>query len=98
MFLNLVFVALLALLAWNATGYELVSGVVTHTIAPRERDWHSERPALVLACSGQNLIKVWPLPVESPWWEDLRCPHLVPGSVTIAEVEERRNGGCTRSV
>jgi hypothetical protein len=46
MFLNLAFVALLALLAWNATGYKLVSGVVTHTIAPCDLDWHTERPAL----------------------------------------------------
>ena len=30
----------------------------------------SERPALVLACQGQDLIKVWPLPVEQPWFED----------------------------
>jgi hypothetical protein len=48
MFLNLAFVALLALLAWKATGYEPVSGVVTHIIAPCERDWHSRRLALAL--------------------------------------------------
>jgi len=69
-FLNVAFVVLLAFLVWNASGYELVPGVVTHTIGPCDRDWHSERPALVLACPGQDLIRVWPLPVEQPSFDD----------------------------
>jgi hypothetical protein len=33
-------------------------------------DWHSGRPALAVACVGRDMIEVWPLPVEQPWWED----------------------------
>jgi len=29
-----------------------------------------DRRVLALACVGQGLIRVWPLPVEQPWWED----------------------------
>jgi hypothetical protein len=65
--LNVAFVVLLALVVWNAGGYELVPGVVTHTIGPCDLDWHSQRSALVVACPGQDLIRVWPLPVEQPW-------------------------------
>jgi hypothetical protein len=24
----------------------------------------------VVACPGRDMIKVWPLPMETPWWED----------------------------
>lgn len=68
--LNVVFVVLLVFLVWNWTGYELTPGVVTHTIGACDLDWHSKRPALVLACPGQDLIKVWPLPVDQPWGEE----------------------------
>jgi hypothetical protein len=69
-FLNVAFVVVLGLVARNASGYELLPRVVTHTLGPCDLDWHSERPALVLACPGQDLIKVWPLPPASPWWEE----------------------------
>ena len=59
--LNVAFVVLLVLLVWSWTGYELVPGVVTHTIGPCDLDWHSARLALGLACLGQDLIRVWPL-------------------------------------
>ena len=44
--------------------------MVTHTIGPCDLDWHSERPALAVACVGHDLIRVWPLPVERPWFVD----------------------------
>ena len=43
--------------------------MVTHTIGPCDLDWHSGRRALVVACVGRDMIRVWPLPVEQPWWE-----------------------------
>ena len=52
------------------TGRERVPGVVTHAIGPRNVDWYGERPALVVACPGQDMIRVWPLPVEQPWFGD----------------------------
>lgn len=26
--------------------------------------------ALVLACPGHDLLRLWPWPVMTPWWED----------------------------
>ena len=31
---------------------------------------YREQGVLVLACVVQDMIKVWPLPVVQPWWED----------------------------
>jgi hypothetical protein len=27
-------------------------------------------PPNLVACVGRDMIKVWPLPMETPWWED----------------------------
>ncbi len=43
---------------------------MARTSGPCDLDWHGERLALAVACPGQDLIRVWPLPVEQPWWED----------------------------
>ena len=51
------------------TGRERVPGVFTHAIGPRDVDWYGARSALVVACPGQDMIRVWPLPVEQPWFE-----------------------------
>ena len=32
----------------------------------------------MVACPGQDMIKVWPLPVERPWWEDSPNPEEWP--------------------
>jgi len=37
-------------------------------------DWHVDRGIVAVAGVGQDMIKVWPLPVEQPWWEDLDAP------------------------
>jgi hypothetical protein len=34
-------------------------------------DWHVERGIVAVACVGHDMIKVWPLPVEGPWFEEL---------------------------
>ena len=36
----------------------------------RDVDWHVDRGIVAVACVGRDMIKVWPLPVETPWWED----------------------------
>jgi hypothetical protein len=33
-------------------------------------DWHAERGIVAVACVGRDMIKVWPLPVGTPRWED----------------------------
>ena len=69
--LNLAFLVLLfGLTIWYQTGRERVPGVFTHQIGPCDVAWFGERSVLVVACPGQDLIRVWPLPVEQPWWED----------------------------
>ena len=69
--LNLAFLALLfGLTVWYQTGRERVRGGVTHSIGSCDVDWYCKRSALVVACPGQDLIRVWPLPMEQPWWED----------------------------
>ena len=49
---------------------ETASGVTSRPLGPCYLDWFSERPALVLACPPTDMIRVWPLPVEHPWFED----------------------------
>ena len=60
----------LFLVGWHGTGYEIVAGVWTHDLGPCALDWHREQSTLVLACAGQDMIRVWPLPLEEPWFED----------------------------
>jgi len=55
-------------------------GGVTHAVGPCDLDWHSARPALVLACPEHDMIKVWPLPVGWPWRADVPQP----GSARLA--------------
>lgn len=67
---NAILIVALFVIAWQAMGYEIVPGVVVHDIGPCALDWHREQSALVLACPGQDMLRVWPLPVVAPWWED----------------------------
>lgn len=67
---NALLIAALFFIAWQALGYELAPGVVVHDIGPCALDWHRARPALVLACPGRDMLRVWPLPFMSPWFED----------------------------
>jgi hypothetical protein len=47
-----------------------VPGVTSHPLGPCCLDWFSERPALVLACPRTDMIRLWPMPVEHPWFEE----------------------------
>jgi hypothetical protein len=51
---------------------ETVPGATSRPLGPCSVDWFSERPALVLACPRTDMIRLWPLPVEHPWFEDTR--------------------------
>ena len=33
-------------------------------------DWHVDRGIVAVACVGRDMIKLWPLPVEQPWFEE----------------------------
>ncbi len=67
---TVVLVVALFVAAWQALGYELAPGVIVHDLGPCALDWHRARPALVLACPRQDMLRVWPLPVVQPWSED----------------------------
>lgn len=78
----------LFLAGWHGTGYELVPGVWTHDLGPCALDWHRNRLTLVVACQGQDMIRVWPLPVVQPWFEDAapaRPAPLLPGCAARLE-------------
>ncbi len=82
---NVLLIVALFVMAWQALGYELAPGVIVHDIGPCALDWHRARPALVLACPGQDMLRVWPLPVVQPWFEDdapARPAPLLPGCAT----------------
>jgi hypothetical protein len=53
---------------------EIVPGVTSRPLGPCSLDWFSERPALVLACPRTDMIRLWPLPAEHPWFEDTGPP------------------------
>ena len=53
---------------------ETVPGVTSRPLGPCSVDWFSERPALVLACPRTDMIRLWPLPVVHPWFEEFWPP------------------------
>jgi hypothetical protein len=70
----LVLVALLAALAFHwllFQGREIVPGVIARTLGPCDVSWFENKGGvLVLGCPHTDAIKLWPLPIEQPWWED----------------------------
>jgi len=59
------------ILAWLASGRELVPGVTERPLGACVVDWHAKRGALVLACPRQDMTRLWPLPMMPPWFEDV---------------------------
>ena len=53
---------------------ETVPGVTSRPLEPCSVDWFSERPALVLVCPRTDMIRLWPLPVKHPWFEEPWSP------------------------
>jgi len=40
-------------------------------VGPCDVEWFERRgDAIILAYPRTDLIRIWPLPVEQPWWED----------------------------
>lgn len=67
---NVILVVALFVITWQALGYELIPGVIVHDLGPCALDWHRAQPALVVACPGRDMLRVWPLPVVAPWSEE----------------------------
>jgi hypothetical protein len=51
-------------------GRWLTPDVYTVPLGRCDVDWHVDRWSVAVACVGRDMIKVWPLPVERPQWED----------------------------
>ena len=51
-------------------GQEVVPGVITRPLGPCDVDWFENRGGvLVLGCPHMDMLKLWLLPVQQPWWE-----------------------------
>lgn len=70
---------MVALLLWLAQGRELVPGVLTWPAGRCDVMLFQVHPAVVVACPGQDLRKVWPWPPEAPWFEDNASHEAPPG-------------------
>jgi hypothetical protein len=67
-------------------GQEVVPGVIARPVGPCDVEWFEKwGGALVIACPHTDLIKVWPLPVQQPWYEDPLYPQRT------AEITEDTN-------
>lgn len=52
----------------------LPGGVFALPLGACELWAYGDQQAAAIACPGHDLIRVWPLPVMSPWFEDLPQP------------------------
>ncbi len=58
---------------------EVVPGVIARPVGPCDVEWFEKwGGAIVIACPRTDLIKVWPLPMQQPWYED---PFYPPSTV-----------------
>jgi hypothetical protein len=55
-------------------GRWLMPDVYTVPLSRCDVDWHVGRGIVALACVGQDVVKVWSLPVEQPWFEKEEYP------------------------
>jgi len=61
---------LVALLIWIALRSPPVGNVVALPLGTRGLWTYTDRQVIVVACPRHDLIRIWPLPVISPWFED----------------------------
>ncbi len=62
-----------------ATADELVPGATSYHLPMRCEVIYFDitlQPTrtLALACPGVDMIRLWPLPIQHPWFEDLKLP------------------------
>ena len=87
--LPLVVLVLLSLHWLLFQGQEVVPGVITRPLGPCDVEWFEQwGGAVVIACPHTDLIKVWPLPVQQPWYEDPITPQVT--------AMQRNNSGALR--
>jgi hypothetical protein len=58
-------------------GEERVPGVITRPLGPCHVEWFERRDgAIIIACPHTDLIKLWSLQSQQPWWEHLPVPGV----------------------
>lgn len=58
-----------------ASARAVVPGVQTWHVGPCDVDLYARRPpVLAVACPGRDMLRVFPLPPVSPWFEDDAAP------------------------
>jgi len=84
--MRLLLVLLVIVLAWCFQ--PIAPGVWTMDVGACNLDYHTkpaqERPHLILACPGVDQVRLWPFPVQRPWWEDRGWPGGAPGRSCLA--------------
>jgi hypothetical protein len=68
--LNWLVAAAIAVAILFLQGRWLTPNVYTVPFGRCDIDWHVDRGIVAVACVGRDMIKVAPLPVKQPWWED----------------------------
>jgi hypothetical protein len=51
-------------------GRWLTPDVYTVPLGRCDVGWRVDRSTVAMACVGRDIVKVSPLPVQQPWWED----------------------------
>ena len=68
-------IGILALIVFHwllLQGYEQVHGVIARPLWPCDVSWFENKGRLlVLGCPHTDAIKLWPLPIQQPRFEDL---------------------------
>lgn len=70
----MVLILLVALqLHWRLfQGQGSVPSVITRPLGPCDVEWFANKGGvLVLGCPHMYMLKLWPLPIQQPWFEDL---------------------------
>jgi hypothetical protein len=85
--LTIATILVLVVLHWLLfQGDEIVPGVMARPVGPCDVEWFERwGGAIILACPRTDLIKLWPLPVQQPWYEDPLYPQRT------AEITENTN-------
>lgn len=63
-------IAAVLLITWSLQGDWIMPGVYELPLGACVLDAYTGEDALVVACQGRAMLRVWPLPVKGPWWED----------------------------
>jgi hypothetical protein len=68
--LNWLFIAVLLVTTIWLSGRWITPDVFALPLGACDLTIYQDRQFAVIACPGHDLIRIWPLPIISPWFED----------------------------